>query len=252
MQRAGQTRIGVSIVSSAATAPEPAAAPAAARSALALGLVGALGEELLALLVGSGDYRVVHVGVSQPIGSATARFHPWVVGQGAVVADDAYVCLTGPETFVAAGSPIRAFAPSELLEAARIARDCGARRLVVVTPLDALLQMSAAVTTIAAADEIELARMGFASVLIVRPTAAADARAAGHWIARLVRAAGRALADIMLPAYARALSAKSAARAIVEAVRTLRPGVTVLGARDLLAIVEAKWPQLAPRRRKLR
>jgi hypothetical protein len=226
--------------------------PGAARSALALGMVGALGEELLALLVGSGDYGVVYVGVTQPIGSAAARFRPWVVGQGVVVADDAYVCLTGPETFVPAASPIRAFAPGELLAAARIARDCGAKRLVVVAPLDALLQMSAAVTTIADADEIELARMGFESVLIVRPTAADDARAAGRWIARLVRAAGRALADIMLPAYARALSAKSAARAIVEAARGARPGVTVLGARDLLAIVEAKWPQLAPKRRKLR
>lgn len=223
-----------------------------ARSALALGMVGALGEELLALLVGSSEYRVVHVGVVQPIGSAAARFRPWVVGQGVVLADEAYVCLAGPETFAPAGSPIRAFAPGELLAAARIARDCGAQRLVVVAPLDALLQMSATATTIADAEEIELARMGFESVLIVRPTAADDPRPAGHWIAGLVRAAGRALADLMLPAYARALSAKSAARAIVEAARTARPGVTVLGARDLLAIVEAKWPQLAPKRRKLR
>ncbi|MCX8113608.1 MAG: hypothetical protein N3D71_00845 [Burkholderiaceae bacterium] len=223
-----------------------------ARTALALGMVGALGEELLALLVASSDYRLVHVGVTHPIGSATSRFRPWVVGQGVVVADDAYVCLAGPETFVPAGSPLRAFAPGELLEAARIARDCGARRLVVVAPLDALLQMSAAASTIASADEIELAQMGFESVLIVRPTAADDTRPAGHWLARLVRAAGRALADIMLPTYARALSAKTAARAILEAARNPRPGVTVLGARDLLAIVEAKWPDLAPKRRKLR
>ncbi len=223
-----------------------------ARTALALGMVGALGEALLALLVGSSDYLLVHVGVTQPIGSAAARFRPWVVGQGVVLADDAYICLTGPETFVPAGSPLAAFAPGELLEAARVARDCGARRLVVVAPLDALLQMSATASTIAGSDEIELARMGFESVLIVRPTAADDSRPTGRGIAALVRAAGRALADIMLPAYARGLSAKSAARAIVEAARTARPGVTVLGARDLLAIVEAKWPQLAPKRRKLR
>lgn len=232
--------------------PESAVTGDGARSALALGMVGALGEELLAQLVGSGQYRVVHVGVKQPTGSAAARLHPWVVGQGVVLADDAYVCLAGGETSVPAASPVRAFSPGELLLAARIARDCGARRLVVVAPLAALLQMSAAAVTIANADEIELARMGFASVLIVRPTAADDTRAAGRWIARLVGAAGRTLADIMLPAYARALSVKSAARAIVEAARNAPPGVTVLGARDLLAIVEAKWPQLAPKRRRLR
>lgn len=238
---------------SAATDRMPKSRPGeAARTALALGLVGALGEELLAQLVASSDYRLVHVGVTQPIASAAARFHPWVVGQGVVLADAAYVCLAGPETFVPAGSPLRAFATGELLEAARIARDCGARRLVVVAPLDALLQMSATAAAIASADEIELARMGFDSVLIVRPTAADDACSAGPWIARLVRAAGRTLADIMLPAYARTLSAKTAACAIVEAARTARLGVTVLGARDLLAIVEAKWPRLAPKRPKLR
>ncbi|HXF47221.1 MAG TPA: hypothetical protein VNK91_13990, partial [Burkholderiaceae bacterium] len=109
--------------------------PDASRTALALGMVGALGEELLARLVGSSDYRAVYVGVTQPIGSATARFVPWVVGHGVVAADDAFVCLAGPETFFAAGTPLRAFAPDELLEAARLARDCGARRLVVVAPL---------------------------------------------------------------------------------------------------------------------
>lgn len=221
----------------------------ASRTALALGMVGALGEALLACLVGASDYRAVYVGVTQPIGSATARFVPWVVGHGVVAADDAFVCLTGPETFVAAGTPLRAFHPDELLAAARIARDCGARRLIVVAPLAALLQLGGTAGTIASRDEMQLTQFGFEAVLIVRPTAADDARPAGRGPAALVRAAARAVADIVLPGYARLLSPQSVAGAILEAACAARAGVTVLGARELAAIVEAKFPAPAPRRR---
>jgi hypothetical protein len=157
-------------------AQEPQAAPAA-RSALALGCAGALGEELLSLLVGSGQYRQVHVGVTQPIGSATARFAPWVVGQGTPLVDDAWICLTGAETFVPKASPVRRFAADELLAAARLARDAGARRLAVVAPLAALLQMGASASHIGSADEMELTRFGFERLVIVRPTAAGAAGA---------------------------------------------------------------------------
>jgi hypothetical protein len=68
----------------------------------------------------------------------------------------------------------------------------------------------------------------------------------------LVRTVGRTLADIMLPAYTKALSARTAAAAIVEAVRAAQPGVTVVGARELAAIVQAKMPRQAPRQPKLR
>jgi hypothetical protein len=88
--------------------------------------------------------------------------------------------------------------------------------------------------------------------MIVRPTAADDPRPAGRGLAALVRAAARALADIVLPGYARLLSPRSVAGAILEAARAARPGVSVLGARDLAALVEAKFPAPAPRRRRWR
>lgn len=228
------------------------AQPVAQRTALALGLVGALGEELLAQLLASGDYRLVHVGVSHSIGSAAARFRPWVVGHGVVVADDVFVGLTGPETFVPKASPVQAFGFDAALAAARIAREAGASRLVLVSPLAALLQMGASAQAVTSEAEIEIVRLGFPSVVIVRPTAADDMRPAAHWLQGVVRLMGRTLADLMLPNYARALSARSAARAIFEAARQAGPGVTVLGARELLAIVEAKFPALAPKKRRLR
>ncbi len=166
--------------------------------------------------------------------------------------DDAYVCITGPETFVPSASPIRRFSEVEVLAAAQMARHAGARRLVLVAPLAALLQLGAATRTLSSNDEIALVEMGFEQLLIVRPTAADDTRRLPGWLPNLARLAGRTLADLMLPSYARALSARAAARAIVEAASTARPGVTVLGARELAQIVQSRWPELAPKKRRLR
>lgn len=222
------------------------------RSALALGLVGGLGEELLAALMAATEYRAVFVGVTHMIGSASPRFRPWLVGRGTPVVDDAFVGVTGEETFVPSASPIRRYGEGDVLEAARAARDAGARTLVLVAPLPALLQMGEATRTLASVDDVALVGMGFERLLIVRPTAADDPRRAPNVMVSVVRATGRALADLMLPSYARALSARAAAQAIVEAVRQASPGVTVLGAKELSAIVKARTPKLLARRPKLR
>lgn len=236
----------------AAQQPRGTAPAAPTRSALALGFAGALGEELLSLLVGGGEYRQVHVGVTQPIGSATARFAPWVVGHGTPLVDDAWICLTGEETFVPKATPIRRFGEDELLAAAQIARDAGARRLAVIAPLAALLQMGTGASHIGSEAELALSTMGFERLVIVRPTAADAQGRHGPWLARVVRMMGRALGDIMLPRYAQQLSPRNAALAIMEGVRARGNGVHVLGARELLALIEARLPALAPQPTKLR
>ncbi len=228
------------------------AVDASLRSALALGLVGSLGEELLARLVSASEYRAVHVGVTQMIGTATSRFRPWQIGHGALIVDDAFIAVTGEETFVPKASPIRRYGEAEVLAAARIARDAGARTLALIAPLPALLQMGEATRTLASLDEIALIDLGFERLIFIRPTAADDSRRLPSLILNLVRAAGRAMADLMLPSYARALSAQTAAQAILYAVRAAGPGVTVLGAKELAAIVQAKMPKQAPKQARLR
>ena len=261
----------------AAEHPHPAAPPPQ-RAALALGLVGGLGEELLAALLSAGEYHTVHVGVTQMIASAAPRFRPWVVGRGVLLVDDAFIGVTGEETFLPSvsapgrsapaprggtspsgggpatavqASPIRRYGEHEVLEAARVARDAGATTLVLVAPLPALLQMGEATRTLASVDEVALVAMGFERLVFIRPTAEDDTHRL-PLLLNLLRTVGHTLADLMPPSYARALSARTAAQAILEAVRSARPGVSVLGAKELAAIVQAKMPQLAPRRVKLR
>jgi hypothetical protein len=89
--------------------------------------------------------------------------------------------------------------------------------------------------------------MGFETVLIVRPTAADDHLSAGGGLGALVRAAARAVADIVLPTFARPLSAQAAAQAIVAAARQAPAGVTVLGARELARLAGARRPRAGRR-----
>jgi hypothetical protein len=214
-------------------------------------MVGALGEELLAALVGSGRYATVHVGVDQPIGTAAARFRPWVVGDGVVLADDAYVCITGDETFVPKATPMQRVVSGNVVAAARTARDCGATRLVLVSPLPALLQLNAASHTLSSASEVEISEMAFQTLLVVRPTADATSTAGG-WFPGVVRTFTRMVLEIMLPQRVQALRARTAASAILEAVDRATPGIHVLGARELTSIVEETMPGALPKKVRLR
>jgi hypothetical protein len=222
------------------------------RVALALGMAGALGEELMAALVASPRYRLVHVALKQAIASAAAKYRPWVIGTSIITADDAYLCVTGPDTRVPRTSPMQPIDADHIIEAARIARGAGVRRLVLVAPLSALLQMNAASHTVSSEQELELVAMQFESLVIVRPTQDELAEGSGPWISRTVRSLGRTVLDIMLPAGVQALRPRTAALAILTAVERAGPGVQVIGARDLLAIVEETLPSLAPKRPRLR
>ena len=210
-----------------------------ARGALALGLVGALGEELLALLVSGADYSHVHVAVHSSTGLIASRFRPWKPGEGIVLADDAYLAATGDETFVPAGSPIARYGPTQLLEAARIARGCGVTRLTVIAPLAALLPTA----TAAAPDpgiELALRQVGFERLLIVWPTAADAVGPTG--LRGMVHSFGSHLPAILRPGSSRAPTAKILAMAIAAAARAAPPGVTRLGRQALLQSIDPRPP----------
>ncbi len=186
--------------------------------------------------------------MKQPIGTATARFRPWIVGGSGIAADDAFVCLT--EDVASAPSPFVRYRPDQVLEAARIARECGARRLVIVSPLSALLQLNAAARTLSSTGEVELIEAGFDTVLIVRPTA--DAQRPGAGLRGVARAVARMVLEIMLPPQVQPLRARTVAAAILEVVRRAKPGISVIGARELSEIVEQTMPQALPRRPRIR
>ncbi len=131
---------------------------ASPRVALALGMSGALGEALLAALVAAPRYGWVHVGHRHSAAAGASKFRPWVIDSSLIVAEDAYLVL-GEGAESPSPSPIRRFGPKDALRAATIARDTGARRLVIIEP---------ATTTISSAEESAIEALGFDTVLIVR------------------------------------------------------------------------------------
>ena len=200
----------------------------------------------------SSRYRLVYVALKQAITSAAAKYRPWVIGTPVIRADDAYLCVTGPDAMLPRAARVQPIDADHVIESARIAREAGVRRLVLVAPLSALLQMNAASHTVSSEHELELVEMKFESLLIVRPTQDELAEGSGPWISRTVRSLGRTVLDIMLPAGVQALRPRTAALAILTAAGRAGPGVQVIGARDLLAIVEETLPALAPKRPRLR
>jgi len=214
------------------------------RVALALGMTGVLGEELLAALIGSPSYQRVHVAVTQTIVTAASKFHPWSVGSSPVTADDAVP--------LAPTSPLQRVGNGQLLAAAQAARDAGARRLVVIAPLSALLQLNAASHTVSSEQELALVAMRFETLVIVRPTRDAFEDSRAPWLQRTVTSLGRSVLEIMLPAQVQALRPKTAALAILAAVERVPPGVHVIGARELTDIVAETMPALLPRRPRIR
>jgi hypothetical protein len=215
-------------------------------------MTGALGEELLAALIGSPRYQLVHVAVTQTIVSAASKFHPWVVGSVPVTADDAFVCVTDNSVPLAPTSPLRSVGNDQLLAAAQAARDVGAHRLVIIAPLSALLQLNAASHTVSSEQELALVEMRFETLVIVRPTRDEIEDSRAPWLQRTVTSLGRSVLEIMLPAQVQALRPKTAVLAILAAVERMPPGVHVIGARELTDIVAETMPALLPRRPRLR
>jgi hypothetical protein len=237
---------GVDIAPS--TVASVADAAATARTAFVAGMVGSLGDELLAVLLASSSYRQIHVAVAQPIGSTTSRFVPWPPQSLFPAVDAAFLCVTGADAFVPRDSVMTPLAAEEVPALAQAARAAGIRQLVLVSPLAALLQLGATAQAITDAMEMDLVQLNFERLMIVRPTAADRIRGPGGWRG-VFRWAGRAVLEIMLPSSLRFLSARTAARAIVAAADAAKPGVTVLGARDLSAIVDQMFPAEKPKRR---
>lgn len=103
-----------------------------------------------------------------------------------------------------------------------------ARRLLLLAPLIAWQQASAASRMLPDAMEMELARLPIASIVIMRPTAERQAAPRGSRMQRLVRLYLSQL-RFMLPALAHSLRASDIARAALAIMAaTDRAGLTVV------------------------
>jgi hypothetical protein len=222
--------------------------PAIRRDALVAGAAGRLGEALLAEVVGSGRYRKVTVLTSAPLGSTVASLQGITLEAlqqaGEPVAQDeldVFVCWSdAADPYGSAYNRRDAVyaqiqTPDQLRAVAVAAAARRARRLLLVAPLLAWQQVSAAGRMLPEAMEMELARLSIPVIVIMRPTTEQQSRAvAGS--TRLQRFARFYLSQLrfMLPAVTQTLRSNEIARAALSVVAEAdTPGLTVVPLEDI-------------------
>jgi len=210
------------------------------RVAVVAGATGLVGREVLAVLLADKGYRAVHT-----VGRRTsAQSHPKLSHH--VVdfanlrtlprADEVYIALG--TTMKVAGSR-EAFRAVDLMAVEALAlamRAQGATKLGVVSAMGADTRSPVFYNRVKGEMEVSVARMGFASVVIARPSLLDGAREALGQPPRMSERVGlhlmRGLKGL-IPGNYRAIAAQDVAQALVDAVRQGTPGVVTLLSGDM-------------------
>ena len=220
---------------------------AATRSAFIIGNTGKLGEELLNILLESTLYSQVCVGVRKTMRSHVSKLDSVVVPVERAdwdpcagmkrVPEDLYLCIE-PETksFWKIAKPYVAISSEWAAGLARRMRAAGVRRLAVITPLEALLQMGT-VPAIRDADELAILDAGFERTLVLRPVGDSKAASTSDFLEKVGGGVVRTLGSYMTPQALQPVRVRQAAQVAVDTLATMADGVQVIDASRLRELV---------------
>lgn len=226
------------------TALQAAASPSRDRSAggprrlLIAGAVGRQGEALLNEALGRGAWDEVVVlaeaGASMAFGIRGLALAS--VDALPPLADACLLPTTDPQapgarSFHGRDAPFAVLDPLALPRIAAAAAGAGARRVAVVHPLPVWQQLSRVHLGLTGDAELEIARLPFESVTVLRPVAESASRG-GAWLQR-VAGIYLSLQFLMAPRSLPTLTSAQLARLVVDALRDAQPGVHVVGAAEL-------------------
>jgi len=206
------------------------------RQALLAGASGLVGRALLARLLADPRYQRVHALQRRPSGLPT---HPRLVVHTVdyqrlprlPAVDDAYIALGTTIRDAGSRQALRQVDFDAVLATARAARAAGANRLLVVSALGADPRSVAHYSRVKGEMEAAVAALGYASVVVARPSLLLGDRAALRQSSRPgERLAQRLLAPVaaLLPSAIRPIRADEVARALHEAAWHSTPGLRVL------------------------
>jgi len=206
-----------------------------ARVAMVAGATGLVGQEILAALLADKTWSAVHCVGRRALAQQHPKLTCHVVDFAALPqlpqVDDCFMALG--TTIKVAGSQ-EAFRAIDLkaVEALALAvKRSGATNLGVVSAMGANSQSSVFYNRIKGEMEISLARMGFKSLVIARPSLIDGNREALGQPGRTGEGLGLKLArglGPLLPANYRAIKASDIAHALIRHVKAAVPGVVTL------------------------
>jgi uncharacterized protein YbjT (DUF2867 family) len=206
-------------------------------TALLAGATGLIGREVARQWQGRGR---LHLLVRKPPAEVAATHSVHVVDFAALPplprADEAFCCLGTTIKVAGSRAAFRAVDFDAVLAFARACRDAGIKRFGVVSALGADAASANFYNRVKGEMERSLAQVGFASVVIARPSLLTGDRGALGQPAR----AGEALAIALtrpiaglIPKAWRPIEAARVARALLRAVAEGRSGVRVLGSAEM-------------------
>lgn len=210
-------------------------------TALLAGATGLIGRELATAWVGPG---ILHLLVRRAMPAAAGGVPPLhrvhVVDYTALPplppADEAYCCLGTTIKVAGSQAAFRAVDFDAVLAFARAARQAGVRRFAVVSALGANPGSATFYNRVKGEMEQALAGLGFASLVIVRPSLLAGNRAALGQPPRAGERLALALSaplSPLIPKAWRPISAATVARAMRRAMAEARPGVRIVESAEL-------------------
>lgn len=219
-------------------------APTQSRAILLAGATGLIGHDLLATLLADPQCPFVHTLGRRAPAQIDSRIQHHPVDFSALVVDmpdqasisEVYVALGTTIKVAGSQQAFRAVDFDAVLAVARLGLTLGANRIGVVSALGADPRSRVFYSRVKGDMEEAVSRLGYASVVFARPSLLAGDRESlgqpmrsgekiGMTVSRLLRP--------LIPANYRSIASRDVAHALVRAVQTAQPGVTVLSSAQM-------------------
>ena len=205
------------------------------RVAWVAGATGLVGREILRLVLADETVGAVHCLGRRAPDIQHAKLSFWAVDFQALPqlpkADECFIALGTTLKVAGSQAAFRAIDLDSVAAVALAAKRAGVTQVGVVSAMGANAQSPVFYNRIKGEMEDALARMGFNSLVIARPSLIDGDRAALHQAGRTGESLGLMLARglrAFIPANYRAIAARDVAKALVNAVDTGTPGVETL------------------------
>ncbi len=206
-----------------------------ARVVMVAGATGLVGQEILAALLADKTYSAVHCVGRRALAQQHPKLTCHVVDFAALPplpkVDDCFIALGTTIKVAGSQEAFRAIDLKAVETLALAVKRSGATNLGVISAMGANSQSSVFYNRIKGEMEVSLARMGFKSLVIARPSMIDGDRATLQQPGRIGEGMGLVLArglGPLLPANYRAIKASDIAHALIRHVKAGVPGVVTL------------------------
>lgn len=213
------------------------------KSVLVAGAAGRLGERVLAKVLGAQEYQRIFVLASDAMRSTEAKLTTvsWDAWDSPIDHVIAVVSDGGSDIVPLSRKRTEIFLPlhpEQILPLARKAKEQGVSRFMLVTLTDSMAQPAALHAQLGTVLEMDLHRIGFESLLIVRPSLHEMRRRQGDVVRRLMMLMVDTARGLMAGLKHAPLSLEDTARAIVYAIQESAQGLSIIETERLHQILK--------------